>query len=59
MLGLTLNVRHKPISEVFSAKPFKIISAFSLVSDRDLGAKVKARRHTLQYNRSLPALVRP
>ena len=54
VLGLTLNVRQILIKAVFSAKAFKIICSFSGVSERDLGEGAHARRHTLQYKRSLP-----
>jgi len=43
------------IKGVFSFKAFKIIPALSPVKERDLGDSVNARRHTLQYNCSLPA----
>jgi len=59
VLGLTWKVRQMAIKGVFSFKAFKIISALSAVKERDLGDSVNARRHTGQYNRSLPALVRP
>jgi len=59
VLGLTLNVRQMAIKGVFSFKAFKIIPALSPVKERDLGDSVNARWHTLQYKRSLPALVRP
>ena len=54
VLGLTLNVRQMPIRAVFSAKAFKIIASFSGVNERDLGDGAQARRHTLQYKRSVP-----
>ncbi len=52
-------MRQMPIRGVFSNSALPIISAFSWLKERDLGEGVKARRHTVQYKRSLPCWVRP